>query len=134
MSLTACEYCGFRYVAMGADDPRCAFCGQVPKTRHLAPPPAEGTWDDLAQHVGSPGSLGEALFRLRRMNEWPLRQLSKRCGIPKSTLSRYERGTQVPNLSRLRKISTALALTSGQWHRLVDLIAKEEQHEPVQDV
>ena len=59
------------------------------------------------------------LYERRRQLGYSLRQLADRSGVPKSTLSRYERGETNPTPVRLVRLAKALATSPGHLGRLV---------------
>jgi transcriptional regulator with XRE-family HTH domain len=60
--------------------------------------------------------IGLALRRLRKAAGFTLHQLSDASGSTPSTLSRYERGHQMPRLDTLRRIVAALDLTMADLY------------------
>ena len=56
-------------------------------------------------------TVGLALFFLRRDAGMTLRQLSAATGSTPSSLSRYEKGHQMPRLDTLRRVVAGLGLT-----------------------
>jgi transcriptional regulator with XRE-family HTH domain len=60
--------------------------------------------------------IGLALRRLRKAAGFTLNQLSDASGSTPSTLSRYERGHQMPRLDTLRRIVAALDLTMADLY------------------
>jgi transcriptional regulator with XRE-family HTH domain len=57
---------------------------------------------------------GVALRNLRKQNHWTLADVSKRTGIPASTLSRIENDQMSPTYDLLVRISSGLAIDLGQ--------------------
>ena len=62
------------------------------------------------------------LRTLRKAKGWSLEELTRRSGVPKSTLSRIENGLQEPGASILVNIANALGLDdlaelASQWTR-----------------
>lgn len=52
--------------------------------------------------------LGQVLKLLRTRRGWPQKQLAAAAGVSKSMVSSYERGKQMPNLTTVDKLMTAL--------------------------
>lgn len=67
-------------------------------------------------------SIGNLLRALRTRNGWTLREMSQRCGIPLSTLSKVEHDRLTLSYDKLQQISTRLGL------RMSELFA-EPDHE-----
>ncbi len=57
------------------------------------------------------GSLGSAIRILRTRNGWTLRQMSKKVGIPFSTLAKVERNRLTLTYEKLRQVSRGLNMT-----------------------
>jgi len=73
---------------------------------------AAPTWYERAQHrLRVDGvAFGQAVTRLREAEGWSVRTLSRKSGVPLTTLAKLERGgTDVPDV----EVATALALTFG---------------------
>lgn len=88
---------------LGADD-RAAPADDAPG--------AAPTWYERAQHrLRVDGvAFGQAVTRLREAEGWSSRTLSKKSGVPPTTLAKLERGeTKQPDV----EVATALALTFG---------------------
>lgn len=62
-------------------------------------------------HLTNPGSI---LRRLRRERGWPLAELSKRTGLPMSTLSKVETGKMSLTYDKLKRISDGLEVDITQ--------------------
>src|SRR5690348_8002952 len=57
-----------------------------------------------------PNEPGAVLKRLRRERGWPLAELSKRSGLPTSTLSKVENGKMSLTYDKLARISEGLGI------------------------
>jgi transcriptional regulator with XRE-family HTH domain len=67
-----------------------------------------------------PSTLGPLLRRLRQSNGWTLKEMSDRCGIPVSTLSKVEHDRLTLTYDRLLQLSQRLGM------RLSELFAEPE--------
>lgn len=78
------------------------------------------TQEAQPQSHRSPGSdlttldVGIQMKRLRKMKGWSQRELSKRGGVPNSTVSMIEQNRVNPTLDTLEKLLDALGLTTAQ--------------------
>jgi len=63
--------------------------------------------------------LGRNVAERRRQLEWTQEQVAERVGVDAETISRFERGANLPSLLTLEKLSTALRLPIG------DLLSKQ---------
>lgn len=63
--------------------------------------------------------LGKNIAERRKQLEWTQEQVAERVGVDAETISRFERGVNLPSLLTLEKLSTALRLTVG------DLMSKQ---------
>jgi transcriptional regulator with XRE-family HTH domain len=75
----------------------------------------------------SPPTLGSVLKGIRSRNGWTLKQMSERCGIPVSTLSKVEHDRLTLSYDKLQQLSLRLKI------RMSDLFADgpEEPSRPV---
>ena len=62
--------------------------------------------------------LGKNVGERRKQLEWTQEQVAERVGVDAETISRFERGVNLPSLLTLEKLSTALRLSVG------DLLSK----------
>jgi len=62
--------------------------------------------------------LGKNVAERRKQLEWTQEQVAERVGVDAETISRFERGANLPSLLTLEKLSTALRLSVG------DLLSK----------
>lgn len=65
--------------------------------------------------------LGKNIAERRKQLEWTQEQVAERVGVDAETISRFERGANLPLLLTLEKLSTALRLSVGDLlskHRL----------------
>ena len=62
--------------------------------------------------------LGSRIAERRKQLEWTQDQLAERVGVDAETISRFERGTNLPSLPTLDRLSTALRVEVG------DLLSK----------
>src|SRR6187455_516240 len=69
-------------------------------------------------------TLGKLLRGLRARNGWTLKQMSDRCGIPVSTLSKVEHDRLTLTYDRLQQLSRRLGM------RMSELFAQTEQDTP----
>jgi transcriptional regulator with XRE-family HTH domain len=69
-------------------------------------------------------TAGLALLFLRRDAGLTLRQLSAATGSTPSSLSRYEKGRQMPRLDTLRRIVAGLGLTMADLHRAQQTVTR----------
>src|SRR5580698_5325190 len=67
--------------------------------------------DENRMHTAKPG---EALKNLRKRNRWTLTDVSKKTGIPPSTLSRIENDQISPTYDLLLRLSNGLSLDLTQ--------------------
>ena len=63
--------------------------------------------------------LGRHIAERRKQLEWTQEQVAERVNVDAETISRFERGANLPSLLTLEKLSTALHLTVG------DLLSKQ---------
>jgi transcriptional regulator with XRE-family HTH domain len=63
--------------------------------------------------------LGKNVAERRKQLEWTQEQVAERVGVDAETISRFERGANLPSLLTLEKLSTALRLSVG------DLLSKQ---------
>jgi transcriptional regulator with XRE-family HTH domain len=63
--------------------------------------------------------LGRNVAERRKQLEWTQEQVAERVGVDAETISRFERGANLPSLLTLEKLSTALRLSVG------DLLSKQ---------
>jgi transcriptional regulator with XRE-family HTH domain len=63
--------------------------------------------------------LGKNVAERRKQLEWTQEQVAERVGVDAETISRFERGANLPSLLTLEKLSTALRLPVG------DLLSKQ---------
>ena len=63
--------------------------------------------------------LGKNVAERRKQLEWTQEQVAERVGVDSETISRFERGVNLPSLLTLEKLSTALRLSVG------DLLSKQ---------
>ena len=66
--------------------------------------------------------LGKNVAERRKQLEWTQEQVAERVGVDAETISRFERGANLPSLLTLEKLSSALRLSVG------DLLSKQ-RHE-----
>lgn len=76
-------------------------------TPHRAEAAAQADQPVADQRVAHPGA---ALKALRRKRGWTLADVSKRTGLPTSTLSKIENGRMSPTFDKLVRISTGLQI------------------------
>lgn len=57
--------------------------------------------------------LGKNIAERRRQLEWTQEQVAERVGVDAETISRFERGANLPSLLTLENLSTALRLPVG---------------------
>lgn len=62
--------------------------------------------------------LGKNIAERRKQLEWTQEQVAERAGVDAETISRFERGANLPSLLTLENLSTALHLSVG------DLLSK----------
>lgn len=65
--------------------------------------------------------LGKNIAERQKQLEWTQEQVAERVGVDAETISRFERGANLPSLLTLEKLSTALRLSVGDLlskHRL----------------
>ncbi len=58
--------------------------------------------------------LGRNIAERRKQLEWTQEQLAERVGVDAETISRFERGVNLPSLLSLENLSTALRLPLGE--------------------
>lgn len=63
--------------------------------------------------------LGKNVAERRKQLKWTQEQVAERVGVDAETVSRFERGANLPSLLTLEKLSTALRLSVG------DLLSKQ---------
>lgn len=63
--------------------------------------------------------LGRNIAERRKQLEWTQEQVAERVGVDAETISRFERGANLPSLLTLENLSTALRLSVG------DLLSKQ---------
>lgn len=63
--------------------------------------------------------LGRNISERRKQLEWTQEQVAERVGVDAETISRFERGANLPSLLTLENLSTALRLSIG------DLLSKQ---------
>jgi len=63
---------------------------------------------------GQPTTLGPLLRRLRHRNKWTLKQMSDKCGIPVSTLSKVEHDRLTLTYDRLLQLSQRLGIRMSE--------------------
>lgn len=63
--------------------------------------------------------LGKNIAERRKQLKWTQEQVAERVGVDAETISRFERGANLPSLLTLEKLSTALRLSVG------DLMSKK---------
>jgi len=63
--------------------------------------------------------LGKKIAERRKQLGWTQEQVAERVGVDAETISRFERGTNLPSLLTLENLSTALRLSVG------DLMSKQ---------
>jgi len=68
--------------------------------------------DDQSKRLGA--MLGEAIARRRKSFGWTQAELAEKIGVDTETVSRIERGSNLPSLARLSKISVELDVSLGQ--------------------
>ena len=87
---------------------------------HPVPPPTYGPWQE--RPIGMTQlhpTIGSLLRALRARNGWTLKEMSKRCGIPLSTLSKVEHDRLSLTYDKLLQISQRLNI------RMSELFAEE---------
>ena len=57
--------------------------------------------------------LGKNIAERRKQLEWTQEQVAERIGVDSETISRFERGANLPSLLTLEKLSAALRLSVG---------------------
>lgn len=62
--------------------------------------------------------IGKNIAERRKQLEWTQEQVAERVSVDAETISRFERGANLPSLLTLEKLSTALRLSTG------DLLSK----------
>lgn len=62
-------------------------------------------------------TLSRKIYDRRKHLGYSLRELAKLSGVPRSSLSRYERGEQVPERERICRIASALNTAPGNLTR-----------------
>lgn len=72
----------------------------------------------------SPPTLGSVLKRIRSRNGWTLKEMSERCGIPVSTLSKVEHDRLTLSYDKLQQLSMRLKI------RMSDLFADGSDEAP----
>ena len=77
-----------------------------------------GRASDGAEGSGSESTGGDSLARrlrtARRNAGLSQSEVERRCGVPKTSLSRYENGRMEPSLSTLRRLSRALEVSEAR--------------------
>lgn len=58
--------------------------------------------------------LGRNIAERRKQLEWTQEQVAERVGVDAETISRFERGANLPSLLTLEKLSTAMCLSVGE--------------------
>lgn len=58
--------------------------------------------------------LGRKIAERRKHLEWTQDQLAERVGVDAETISRFERGTNLPSLPTLDRLATALQVEVGE--------------------
>lgn len=58
--------------------------------------------------------LGKNVAERRKQLKWTQEQVAERVGVDAETISRFERGANLPSLLTLEKLSTALRLSVGE--------------------
>lgn len=78
--------------------------------------------------VGRQDSVGAGIKRYRLNNHWSLKELSEKCGIPISTLSKVENGQMSLKIEKLMSVCGALGID------IMQLVSPAETERPVKMV
>ena len=73
--------------------------------------------------AGLPEVFGNRVSKRRKQLRWSQQQLSERIGVDAETISRFERGVNLPSLLTLEKLAIALSC------EISDLLVKQSSHE-----
>lgn len=71
--------------------------------------------------------VGKTLKQLRKLHNITTIELSKRCGISQSTISKLENGSRIPDVPTINEICKALNIT------LSDFFALDKISEPIDE-
>jgi transcriptional regulator with XRE-family HTH domain len=74
-------------------------------------------------------TIGDRIYELRKQKGWNADKLAYKAQLHPSAIRLYESGHRMPNVDNLRKISTALGVTLGAFHKCDSFIPKQPKHE-----